>query len=106
MATVLEECFTEEQCSVVLFFLWSKGLDAKDIQEEMFLVYGGKCLTRNAVHSWVEKQGKRFFNDEEVLTKVRKWLRRQSKDFCAAGFDSLVKLWDKCISVGGGYVEK
>jgi hypothetical protein len=24
----------------------------------------------------------------------------------AAGFDTLVKRWDKCINVGGGYVEK
>jgi hypothetical protein len=37
---------------------------------------------------------------------VRKWLRQQSKDFNAAGFDSLLKRWDKCINVGGGYVEK
>jgi hypothetical protein len=33
---------------------------------------------------------------------VRKWLRQQSKDFHAAGFDALVKQWEKC----GGYVEK
>jgi hypothetical protein len=32
---------------------------------------------------------------------VRKWLRQQSKDFNAAGFDTLVKRWDKCIHVGG-----
>jgi hypothetical protein len=38
--------------------------------------------------------------------QVRKWLRQQSKDFYAAGFDALVKRWDKCISVSGGYVEK
>jgi hypothetical protein len=28
------------------------------------------------------------------------------KIFRAASFDALVKQWDKCISVGGGYVEK
>jgi hypothetical protein len=38
--------------------------------------------------------------------QVPKWLRQQSKDFNAAGFDELVKRWDKCINVGGGYVEK
>jgi trehalose utilization protein len=38
--------------------------------------------------------------------QVRKWLRQQSKDCYAAGFDALVKQWDKCIDVGGGYVEK
>jgi hypothetical protein len=38
--------------------------------------------------------------------KVRKWPRQQSKDFNTAGFEALVKRWDKCISAGGGYVEK
>jgi hypothetical protein len=33
-------------------------------------------------------------------------MRQQPKDFYAAGFDTLVKRWDKCINVGGGYVEK
>jgi hypothetical protein len=37
--------------------------------------------------------------------EVRKRLRQQSEDFYAAGFDTLVKQWDKCISVGGVYVE-
>jgi hypothetical protein len=32
--------------------------------------------------------------------QVRKWLRQQSNDFYAAGFDALVKRWDKCINVG------
>jgi hypothetical protein len=50
--------------------------------------------------------GKRFADDEEVETEVRKWLRQQSKDFYAEGFDALLKRWDKCISVGGGYFEK
>jgi hypothetical protein len=52
MATVLEECTTEEQRSVVRF-LWAKGLGAKDVHKEMFTVYGGKCLSRKAVHSLV-----------------------------------------------------
>jgi hypothetical protein len=68
----------------------------------MFLVYGGKCLSRKAVHNWVAQR----FPDEEVETGLRKWLRQQSKDFCAAGFDTLVKRWDRYIDVGAGYVEK
>jgi hypothetical protein len=55
------------------------------------------------VHCWVAK---RFADDEEVETEVRKGLRQQSKDFYLAGFAALVKRWDKCINVGGGYVEK
>jgi hypothetical protein len=50
--------------------------------------------------------GKHFAGDEGFETEVRKWLRQQSKDFSAAGFDGLVKQRDKCIDVGGGYVEK
>jgi hypothetical protein len=49
---------------------------------------------------------KRFADDEEVETEVRKWLRQQSKDFYAAGFDALVKRWDKYTNVGGGCVQK
>jgi hypothetical protein len=54
-------------------------------------VYGGKYMSRKAVHNWVEKHGKRFADDEEVEAEVRKWLRQQPKDFYAAGFDALVR---------------
>jgi hypothetical protein len=37
MATVLEECTTEEQRSFVRF-LWTKRLNSKDIHKEMFIV--------------------------------------------------------------------
>jgi hypothetical protein len=56
--------------------------------------------------SWVEKRGKTVVDDDEVETEVRKWLSQQSKDFYAAGFDSMVRRWEKCINVSGGYVEK
>jgi hypothetical protein len=36
-------------------FLWAKGLNEKDIHKEMFPVYYGECLSRKAVHNWVEK---------------------------------------------------
>jgi hypothetical protein len=35
--------------------------------------------------------GKRFADDEEVDTEVRKWLKQKSKDSYPAGFDTLVK---------------
>jgi hypothetical protein len=54
MATAFD-CTTEEQPSVVRFILWAEGLNAKDMNKEMFPVYGGKCLSRKAVHNWVEK---------------------------------------------------
>jgi hypothetical protein len=52
MASVLEDCTTEEQRSVVKF-LWAKGLNENDIHKEMFPVYGEKCLLRKAFHNWV-----------------------------------------------------
>jgi hypothetical protein len=80
-------------------FLWAKVLNAKDNHKDMFPVHGGKCLSRKAVHNWVENSLKdvRKVSDDEM--GVWNWLRQQSKDFYAAGFD-------KCINVSGGYVEK
>jgi hypothetical protein len=105
MATVLEDCTAEEQRSFVPFLL-AKELSAIDIHKEMFPVYGGKCLSRKAVHSWIEKHGRHFADDEEIETEVRKWLTQQSKDLYAAGFDALVKRGDEYINVGGEYVKK
>jgi hypothetical protein len=65
MATVLEECTTEEQRSVVRI-LWAKGLNEKGVHEEMFPVYGGKCLSLKVVHNWVEtfSQGRSKIADD------------------------------------------
>jgi hypothetical protein len=87
--------------------LWAKGLNTEDNNKEMFPCYGGKCLSRKAVRNCVEKfsQGHSKVADnarpgaEVVETTVKKNLH-------AAGFDALVKQWDKRISVGEGYVEK
>jgi hypothetical protein len=54
MATVLEEYTTEEQRSVERF-QWTKWLNAKDINKEIYLIYAGKCFTRKEVYSLVEK---------------------------------------------------
>jgi hypothetical protein len=35
--------------------LWAKLLNAKNIDKDIFPVYGGKCLSRKAVHNWVGK---------------------------------------------------
>jgi hypothetical protein len=51
--TLLEECITKEQRSVVRF-LWAKGLNAKNIHKEMRPVYSGKCFSCKPVHNWVE----------------------------------------------------
>jgi hypothetical protein len=83
--------------------LWAKELNAKDIHEDIFSVHCGKCLSRKAVHNWLTKVSlmtKRLRRSAEVVEIT------VTKDFYAAGFDALVKRWDKCINVGGEYVEK
>jgi hypothetical protein len=84
MAIVIEKCTAEQQRSVVLL-LWARGLNIKDIYKEIFSVYGGKCLSRKAVHNWVA--------NVSLMTKRLKWkwLRQQSKELYAVGFDALIK---------------
>jgi hypothetical protein len=53
MVTMLEGI--QPKSSILLCLLWAKGLNAKDIHEEMFPVYGGKWLSCKVVHNWVEK---------------------------------------------------
>jgi hypothetical protein len=63
-------------------FLCARGFNAKDIYKEMFPVYGGKCLSRKAVHNWFEKfsQGLSKVTDdarpgaEEAGTTVKRFL--------------------------------
>jgi hypothetical protein len=86
MATVLEECTTEEQFSVVRF-MWAKGLDAKG---EWFPIYCEKCLSRKAVHNWVPN--------------VSLMMKRLKRRCGSAGFDTLLKRWDKFINIGGGRI--
>jgi histone-lysine N-methyltransferase SETMAR len=50
--------------------------------------------------------GNKHFTDDEVEMVMWKWLRQQSKNFYAMGFNTLAKRWDKRINVGRGYVEK
>jgi hypothetical protein len=97
MVTVLEECITEEQRSVV-FFLWAKGLSEKDIRKEMFPV-GSVCLLKRFT-TWPINSLKDVRKSQMMHNWVWMWLRQQSKDFYAEGFDAPVKRWDKCISVG------
>jgi hypothetical protein len=76
MATVLEEYNIERQRSAMCFFVGKRT----------------QCKGRSKIADDA-RQGA-----EAAKTTV--------KDFYAAGFDALVKRWDKCINVGGGYVEK
>jgi hypothetical protein len=76
----------------------------------MLPMYGEHCLLRQAIHNWVQKfsEGRTSIEDEyragrpvEIATP-----EQQPKEFYAAGFQGLVKRWDKCLNVSGDYVEK
>jgi hypothetical protein len=54
MATVLEECNTEEQYPVVPGFV-VKRTQCKDIDKEMFLFTEGSVCHVKRFHNWVEK---------------------------------------------------
>jgi hypothetical protein len=75
--TVIEECITEEQNYLLRFFLWAKGLNAKDIHKKMFPVCGGKCLSRKAFHNWVAN-----------VSLMTKKLKRR----CGSGWDNRHRL--------------
>jgi hypothetical protein len=99
MATVLEDCSTEEKLSGVCF-LWAKELNSKDTHKEMFPVYGGKCLSHKAVHNWVQKfsQGRpKVADDDRPDAEVAE---KTVKRFLCCGFRRTGK------AMGGGNVEK
>ncbi|GBM02874.1 hypothetical protein AVEN_52048-1 [Araneus ventricosus] len=49
---------------------------------------------------------KHFADDDDVQHEVLLWMRQQPEEFYAAGVGALIKRWDKCINIGGDYVEK
>jgi hypothetical protein len=86
--------------------LWVKGFNAKDIRKEMFPVYGEKRFSCKAVHNLVEKFSRKRSKVADDARPGAELAHTTAKDFYAAGCDALLKRWDKCINVGGGYVEK
>jgi transposase len=94
------------RAELLCVFLWAKGLSAKDVHKEMFPVYGGKCLSRKAVHNWVEKfsQGRSKVTDDarpgaEVSEKT-------VKRVLCCGFRRTDKAKGQVYQCWGGYVEK
>jgi hypothetical protein len=71
MATLLEGCTTAERRSAVPLFLWATGLSAKD----MFTAYGGKYLSRKAVHNGVEKLRWKVADDVRPGAEVAETVR-------------------------------
>jgi hypothetical protein len=81
-------------------------IQCKDIHKELFSVYGGKFLSRKLFQNWFEKfsQGRSKVADD--ARPSAEMAETTAKYFYVAGFEAVVKRWDKCINVGGGNVEK
>jgi hypothetical protein len=56
MVTVLEECTSKEQRSVVYF--WGKRTRCKNVHKGMSPVYGGKSLPHKVVHNFSQGRSK------------------------------------------------
>jgi hypothetical protein len=102
MATVLE-CTTEEKRCVVRFCGQNDSLKRIFIKKFLFMA-GSVCRVKRFT-TGPRNSLKGLGKSQMMPDHVRKWLKRQSKDFYAAGYDALLKRWDKCIN-GGGYDEK
>jgi hypothetical protein len=52
-------------------------------------------------------RGGRFSSDEEVISTVQNWLRRNQKNFFPSELKKkLMKHWNRCVEVEGDYVQK
>jgi hypothetical protein len=82
----------------------AKGFNARANHKEMFPVCGGVShVKRFTVGS--KNSIKDVRKSQMMPNQVPKWLKQQSKDFYAEGFNALVKRRENCINVGGRYVE-
>jgi hypothetical protein len=83
-----------------------KDLMQRITLKKCFLFTVGSVCRLKQFTTWSRNSLKDVQKSQTMPNQVRKCLRQQSKDFYATGFNALVKGWDKCISVGGGYVKK
>jgi histone-lysine N-methyltransferase SETMAR len=51
-------------------------------------------------------RGHHFETEDELKKAVQTWVKSQSPDFYARGFEKLLDRYYKCINLGGDYVEK
>jgi hypothetical protein len=101
-----EKCTTEERCSVLRFLWGKKNTMRRILTKKCFLLTVGcvcriKRFTADSRNSFSDVRKSQMMPDQ-----LREWPRQQSRDFYAVGFDAVVKRRDKCVSVGGGHVEK
>jgi histone-lysine N-methyltransferase SETMAR len=55
---------------------------------------------KDAIH------GKKFVDDEDVISEVKRWLRQRLTEWYHEGIQALTSRWPKAIDLEGDYVEK
>lgn len=50
-------------------------------------------------------KGHQFDHSQNLIKEARSWLRMQPQEFFEKGIRSLLRRWDKCISLRGDFVE-
>jgi len=89
MAEPLNTCTKMEQRGDVRF-LWAKGMAAKDIHKEMLPMYDEHCLSRQAVHNWVQKFSDSRKGGQVSKTNIESVVRRiQGRRHLVTGAPSL-----------------
>ena len=51
-------------------------------------------------------KGKRFLNDESLVSEVKAWFQTQPAEFYGRGLHNCTKRWEKIITLAEAYVEK
>ena len=67
-----------------------------------FKDYDYRLFTKMKV--WLATQ--RFHTNKELMDGVNNWLHNLAAPFFDEGLQKLVSRYDKCLNVGGNYVEK
>jgi hypothetical protein len=104
MATVYGNYITEKQrCG--MFFCWQKDSMQRILIKKRFpFKLESVCRIKRLT------TGSRSVANVSLMMKTLKKRAKvvgtTARNFYAAGFDALVRQWNKFISAGGGYVEK
>ena len=51
-------------------------------------------------------QGKRFYSNEEAITKTNAYFEAKDKSFYKKGIEMLEKRWTDCVAFEGDYVDE
>jgi hypothetical protein len=58
------------------------------------------CPLKDAIH------GKKFEDDKEVISEVKRWLRQRPVEWYREGAQALTSRWHKAVDLEEDYVEK